>query len=255
MLLLSIVICVAGVLASVLPDLPAGLTSWAILFAISLVYPLLLQPTLRFNRADYEFRLLHWFPAGIFALWAVLEIFGPRYQFMHILQLGFLFLWSLPLVALGIAFLIIFSVHVIRRSRLRVTFLSLFLAAFTVGAVFAEAKGFNPRLQAVLFEGQTERFASLERQALGIAGLFQNNPSGSSESSVFSLVSSSAASTALISSSSSSLIKPVSVIPTKTLPLKPKHLPRSGPETAAIFIVTLIGLYTSTLHKRAKARI
>lgn len=150
-LLLALVIGAAGFLVSLLPAYPAGMPYWAILLTIFVLYPIIFTPTFRNNRADYEFRLLHWFPAAILLLWLVLQLSAPKFKILHILNLGFLFLWSLPLVALGIVFIIIFAFHVIRRCTFRVTALVLLLALFIAGAVSAEGLGWNNKLQAAIF--------------------------------------------------------------------------------------------------------
>ncbi|OGJ64972.1 hypothetical protein A3A67_00660 [Candidatus Peribacteria bacterium RIFCSPLOWO2_01_FULL_51_18] len=244
MLLMSIVICATGVAASVLPSSPKGLVPWAVLFGISLVYPLLFQPTLKANRADYEFRLMHWFPAGIFLLWILLEFFGPRFKSVHILQLGFLFLWSWPLVALGITFLIIFSVHVIRRSAFRVTFLSLLLTAFTVGAVFTEAKSWNPRIQAFLFQDAPRQLAGTFKQTGSIVDYLRGTKAGRPIAQTGSLgVGFASSGTSVSFSSQNDKLK------------KSRKLTKSGPESAGFMTVTLLGFFASIVHARAKKRV
>ena len=228
MLVLAIMVCLVGFLAALLPHLPAGLSAWGILLAVSVVYPIVLQPTLRVNRADYEFRLLHWFPAGILLLWAFLEVTSPRVKFLYILQLGFFYLWSLPIVVLGICFLMLFAVHVIRRSTVRVTLLSLLLAAFITGAVAAEIRDWNPRLQTVLFERQEELFALIDQRARGIVEVLQSRGQ--------------------ISSFSSSA---PSVMATK----KPRRLAKSGPESVLVLFVTLVAVCSSVIHRRAHGRV
>lgn len=163
MILLGLLIGVAGFAASLLPPLPTGMPYWAVCMVLSVLYPLLLAGKFKSDRADYEFRVLHWFPAGIFALWMVLQLLDGKLPLFHILNLGFLFLWSLPLVALGIAFLIIFALHVIRRSTLRITLLSIFLVLFIVGAVFSESQGFNRTLQRNIFPADLSIMASVGR--------------------------------------------------------------------------------------------
>jgi len=228
MLVLAIMVCLVGFLAALLPHLPAGLSAWGILLAVSVVYPIVLQPTLRVNRADYEFRLLHWFPAGILLLWAFLEVTSPRVKFLYILQLGFFYLWSLPIVVLGVCFLMLFAVHVIRRSTVRVTLLSLLLAAFITGAVAAEIRNWNPRLQTVLFERQEELFALIDQRARGIVEVLQSREQ--------------------ISSFSSSA---PSVMATK----KPRRLAKSGPESVLVLFVTLVAVCSSVIHRRAHGRV
>ncbi len=259
LLFLGLAICIAGVAAALLPPIPAGTTYWAILLAISVLYPLVLSRTFKSNRADYEFRVLHWFPAGIFILWFVLQLLSPRIDMIRIFALGFFFLWSLPLVALGIAFIIIFAIHVLRRSRVRVTSLLVFLVLFTAGALYAEAAGVNPRLQAALFPKNAPTFASVRttfanlRASLGFwvdssGVLVATNTSSSSSMSVSSKVSSSIAS---ISSSR----PPVAVLPPVIGDKNPGHLAQSGPESMAVLGATLFAAYFGLLHARAKQRV
>ncbi len=254
MLVLAIMVCLVGFLAALLPHLPAGLSAWGILLAVSVVYPIVLQPTLRVNRADYEFRLLHWFPACILLLWAFLEVTSPRVKFLYILQLGFFYLWSLPIVVLGICFLMLFAVHVVRRSTVRVTLLSLLLAAFITGAVAAEIRDWNPRLQTVLFERQEELFALVDQRARGIVEVLQSRgwriggPGRSSSSSSSLYASSANASPVQISSFSSSA---PSVMATK----KPRRLAKSGPESVLVLFVTLVAVCSSVIHRRAHGRV
>lgn len=266
MVLLGLMICAAGFLASLLPHLQEGLVPWSICLLIFVLYPLIFQRSLRENRADYEFRMLHWFPAGIMFFWALLEVFGPRAKFVHILQLGFLYLWSLPLVAMGLLFSILFAVHVIRRSALRVTVLSIFLVAFTAGAIAAEAEGWNPRLQAALLtkDGTVAQIAGAGYQALVQA--FQRSGTGTTptvvalQGSSASAGLSSSASSARVSSRSSSSLPVTSLSsssrrpPTILADKKPGKLPKSGPESAGLIAVSLLGLYSAVLHRRARKR-
>jgi hypothetical protein len=263
MFILGIAICASGFLASLLPHLQKGLVPWSICLLVFVLYPLLLQRTFKENRADYEFRLLHWFPAGVMFFWALLEVFGPRTAFVHILQLGFMFLWGLPLVAMGLLFMILFSVHVLRRSAIRVSFLSIFLLLFSAGAIAAEAEGWNPSLQEALYspdgavvQAAEDGYAYVQRLVAKFgsgaptqSGAIALNPSSSvSSSSARSKV---ALMPVVIASSSSSSLKPPVVIAEK----KPKKLPKSGPESAGFIIVSLLAFYSAVIHRRARQRI
>ncbi len=266
MVLLGLVICIAGFLAALLPPMAeGGTTYWAILLTLSILYPLVLSGTFRRNRADYEFRALHWFPAGIFILWFILELIGPRVELIHIFTLGFFFLWSLPLVALGIAFIIIFAVHVLRRSRLRTTILSILLALFTIGALYAEGTRANYRLQATVFPKNVAAFAVVSdafdhlRASLG----FRSGSSGilvavSDSSSASSTPSSSFSPSSVRSSSRitfSSSANASATLPPVIAQRKPGHLTQSGPEAVALLGATLLAGYFGLLHARARKRV
>lgn len=265
MFILGLVICLAGIAAALLPNLPAGMKYWAILLIVSVLYPLVLSRTFKSNRADYEFRMLHWFPAGIFILWFVLQLVAPRLEFLRILTLGFFFLWSLPLVALGIAFIIIFAIHVLRRSRLRVTTLAIVLALFTAGALYAEASNVNPRLQAALFpknlpllEPIRLAFSNLQASlglTSGSAGLLTMNDASSAGS-----MDSASAARSVASVSSSSIKNSAVAIGSSSLPpiigdKKPGRLTQSGPEDIAVLATTLLAAYFGLLHARARKRV
>lgn len=250
--LLGLAIGVSGVAVALLPKLPNGFPYWLVLFIAAVFYPLVLARTFRTNRADYEFRLLHWFPAGIFMLWILLEALSPKFRAVYILELGFLYLWSLPLVALGIAFIILFAVHVIRRNRLRVTVLSIMLAAFCIGAIAAEATGVNEKLQAALFPKNTAHLvASVKSGFARLAGLIYRPDDQSG-----ALIVASQGSSAGMKNSSRSAIAmmPSSARSTMVISSRPRRLPKSGPESAALLFTLVAGAYCALLQKRTADR-
>lgn len=276
MMVLGLAICLAGFAVALLPAIPVGTKYWAILLTIAVLYPLVLARTFKTNRADYEFRVLHWFPAGIFILWFILQLIGPRIEIIRILALGFFFLWSLPLVALGIAFIIIFAVHVLRRSKLRVTILSVLLALFITGALFAEGAGVHSKMQATLFPKEVPSFASIKiafdnlRANLsfrsGSSGVLvaigessssaiPNNTVPGSLVTVPSSSSSSSSSFQMPSSFSSSTSKPVTPLPPVIGEKNPGQLAKSGPESFAMIGTTLLAGYFGLLHARARKRV
>ena len=99
------------------------------------LYPLLFAKKLRDHRADYEFRLMHWFPHSIIQLWVFLELLTTKFPFLVVLRDGLFSSWSLPLVAVGFLFLVIFTLHVIRRQVLRLTLLSMLFVPFLIGSL------------------------------------------------------------------------------------------------------------------------
>lgn len=265
MIFLGLVICVAGIAAALLPAIPEGTMYWALLLGLSILYPLILARTFKSNRADYEFRVLHWFPACIFMLWFVLQLLSPRFDIIRIFALGFFYLWSLPLVALGIAFMSIFALHVLRRSRLRVTTLVVFFSLFTIGALYAESANLNPRLQAMVFPDKPQLFASVRaslvrlRASLGMQSDVSVLQIARSESSSSSRIASSFRSrnvVAVTSSLSSSMSRSaVASLPPVIADKNPGHLTKSGPEDIAVLGLTLLAGYAAVLHARAKKRV
>lgn len=252
MISLALVMCISGFLIGVLPDLPFAFPYWLLIALLTLVYPLALSRTFKTNRADYEFRMLHWLPFIMSILWIAFQFLGPKAKILKIFQMGFFFLWSLPLVAVGIAFLIIFSVHVIRRRRIRIIVLSIFLALFTIGAVTSEAMGFDYHIRRAMYPPYPKLMATVQDTAnnlriaiatlTGTAGETPSSASSSS-SSVRSMLAVATSSAATITSSSLSSVRPT-------------KLPASGPpETAGMLGVTLLGLYMASVHMRAKKRV
>ncbi|MBP9773937.1 MAG: hypothetical protein KBD00_04920 [Candidatus Peribacteraceae bacterium] len=151
LLILMLIIAVMGIAVSLLPPVPDGLLYWGLLFALSLAYPVALLPLFRDNRADYEFRFLHWFPAFMLLLWLLLQSLGHMYTLALVLLIGMTFLWSLPLVFFGAFLLIFFALHVIRRRVARVGVTLALMAIFLVGSVLSEAMDWNKRLSAAIF--------------------------------------------------------------------------------------------------------
>ncbi len=274
LILLGLVICAFGFFTSLLPAIPEGMGYWAILLTVAVLYPLIFSGTFRTNRADYEFRLLHWFPAGMLILWLILQLIAPHYRPAYILQLGFFFLWSLPLVALGISFIILFAVHVIRRSVVRIWVLSILLVLFCVGAVAAEAQRWNPRLQAAIFPKDTKVFiASVKSELTKLSRLvYQPNETGTGMIAGTAGSSSSARSGRPIAVTPSNGSIPSSLDPSTEAFLssvraatnssssmvssmsssRPSRLPQSGPEAAAILFVFTAAGYCSVMQRKMR---
>lgn len=249
LIILGLLICVSAFLTSLLPELPEGLRYCVLFFTVAALYPIFLIPTFRRNRADYEFRLLHWLPAGSFALWLLLQIIDPYWEWFHITNLGFLFLWSVPLVALGLGSSILFCVHVIRRKKIRIVVLSSFFILFTIGALLAESRGWNPRLQHAIFRTgpatvvrfgmeRMRSFPRTVRMSDPASDLLSENKASSVRSSVRIKTKSSAAR----SSDRSSVM----------MDRKPNRLPQSGPESLLVLAATLLALYAGTMHMRQR---
>lgn len=260
MVVLGLVICLAGFAAALLPPLPLGMKYWAIGLLLAVLYPLVLARTFKSNRADYEFRMLHWFPAGIFVVWFLLHLALPRIHFLRILALGFFFLWSLPLVALGIAFIIIFALHVLRRSRIRVTVLALILALFTTGAILAEGMHINPKLQASIYPKNFPTFASARRTISQLGASLWPTSGSSGLIAMNASSSSSLAASATTRSSSRSVFSSLTSSTSQSAPQiigekKPVRLPQSGPESMALIAATLLAGYFGVVHARAAKRV
>ncbi len=249
LLLLGLVIAGAGFTASLLPHFAAGVLYWLVCFVVSVLYPLTLRRTFRESRVDYELRFLHWFPASIFLLWLLLELTAPHLKIALILELGFFTLWSLQLVFLGILFIILFCIHVIRRSTPRVTLLSSVLVLCAALSIVAEAEDWHGRLQRTVFP-QTALSLKL---AAGYARL----TSGSllyPVSNLFAGVNGDVETAASSAASSLSHSSPLTGDQRGRMNKRLHRLPRSGSETEA-GAVLLIALYCSVVHIRARKRL
>ncbi|MDD4287354.1 MAG: hypothetical protein PHO20_05155 [Candidatus Peribacteraceae bacterium] len=275
--LLGVVILLTGLLLPTLPDLPAGAVPWAILFALSVVYPLSLFALFRRRRADHAFRLLHWIPALMLLLWLGIEIVSlevPR----ALLAVGW-YTWGWTLSAVTVAFILLLSycLQVVRRRVSRVTLLLLAFIPFVGGALASQqTTHWDRQLASVLWGG--EWLTQLEgKQILGVrlAGRLptKQNLSASSDAGEESwreklrqaeqrrrearekrLADSSSLSAssliALVASSQSSAGTGTELKEAKTQPAK---LPSSGPELGAFVFLMLAG-YTGVLHDRARRR-
>lgn len=141
--LLGLMLALSGIAVSLLPAFPLGAGPWAICFVIALVYPIVLYPMLKQNRADNEFRLMHWMPAGVLVLWFVFQMLESAKEETAFLSHWLTWAWTLPLVALGFFFLILFCLHVIRRRVVRIFLLSLLFVPYAAFALLGEQEGFS----------------------------------------------------------------------------------------------------------------
>ena len=90
--LLGAVVILTGIALSTLPFFPPGVLPWLLVFILTLAYPAAVYPLLKNNRADYEFRALHFLPALAALLWlffATLMLRFPRFAvLLSILTFG-----------------------------------------------------------------------------------------------------------------------------------------------------------------------
>ncbi len=271
--LLGVVILLTGILLPTLPDLPAGAIPWAVLFVLSVLYPLSLFALFRRRRADHAFRLLHWFPALMLLLWLGIEIVALELPRALLVMNGYTWGWTLPAVTVAFILLLSYCLQVVRR---RVPRMALLLLAFIpfVGAALASERTthWDRELASMLWGG--EWLANLEgKQILGVrlAGRLptEQNLSASSEKSEESwreklrqaeqrrrdareqrLANASSAALMAQASSRSSVSSVAAINGTKS---KPSHLPSSGPQAGAFALLMLAG-YTGVLHDRARKR-
>ncbi len=136
--LLGAVIVCTGLLIATLPDLPEGALPWAVLFVLSLVYPLSLYSLFQARRADNLFRNLHWFPALMLLIWLALQ--GVVLSgLLSLAQIAvYTWGWTLGAVVVGFVFLVAFCLKVIRRRLPRLIWLGLILVPFAALAMVSQ---------------------------------------------------------------------------------------------------------------------
>lgn len=136
--LLAVVTIATAVIVSVLPPIPEGFFTWSVLFALTIVYPALLYPLLKSNRADYSFRALHFAPVAIVLIWMFIQIALMKEP--RVAMLYRVYTWGFGLLPIVVTFglLALFCLEVIRRRVPRLTFLTLLLVPFAAVAISSE---------------------------------------------------------------------------------------------------------------------
>lgn len=127
---LGMAIALCGVLLAVLPPLGISVWPWALLFLFAVLYPAVLYPLLRRRRAEYAFRALHWFPAGLCLLWLSAQLLAEVLPSVSGASDTLTWGWSSPGVALGLVLLAWFSLTVVRQRARRLGAIGLLVIVF-----------------------------------------------------------------------------------------------------------------------------
>lgn len=152
--LLTIAILLTGFLAASLPALPMGIVPWALLFIVSLAYPLLLHPLFKKDRADYEFRWLHWIPSFILIGWLIFQILALVIPATAILSAMYSWAWLLPAISLSMLLILLFCSKVIRQWLKRtVIVLALFIPFMSLALLSSSGPHYEQNVQAALWQG------------------------------------------------------------------------------------------------------
>ncbi len=265
-IVLAGLILLTGVLVSTLPLLPIGLVPWGIVFLATLLYPLAVYPLLKRNRADYEFRILHFAPAVIALLWFLIQIASLKSPWL--LRFGHWYTWghSFFPVTVALVLLAAFCLQVIRRRVPRLaTMVSLFALFLVLAAVTESGARVDSVLADVLWNTSTETGAIAGTQTSSTAVVVLKPGSGKNlaqshdseeeawrarlravEAQSSSRTSSSKALASLTGSGSSKSSRPI-------LTEKPHRLPGSGFGMELLTPLFMAG-YLGTVHRRAKKR-
>ncbi len=269
---LGVAIALTGLLVSTLPPLPDSALPWAVLFVLSIIYPISLQSLFQRRRADNFFRNLHWLPAAILFGWLILQVIAITtsltYEKMWFYTWGF----ALVPVLLGFILLVSFCLKVIRRRVPRLTFLALVLVPFTALALFSEQGGdFEKELAAVLWQAD---FWTVEETKFLTAWMDTKTQSGKNvevssdpseekwreqlrqqqerEKEIAMRASSDSSSS--VSSSVPSSYSSSSQLTIASVSSRPSTLPDSGLSWTLIISLLIIG-YSATVHARSVKRV
>lgn len=136
--LLGFCIALAGAASSLLPSVSIAPLPWAILFFLSVVYPLALYPMLRDRRADYEFRALHFVPALVLMVWLLLDLLSGYSHIVRPVLRGYSWGFALPTVLLAFFLIAAFCLRVVRQQTQRLLLLSSLLVPFLVLSQLSE---------------------------------------------------------------------------------------------------------------------
>ena len=257
LLVLAVVTVVTGILVSVLPPLPGGWLPWGVLFVVTMAYPLVLYAFLRRNRAEYTFRRLHFLPAGIVALWLLLELLVQRFPRAGSVLFGFLWGHAAVPVLIGLMLLALFCLNVIRRRVPRLAGLAALTALFAGFVVFSQDRGWGTQLARIVGGTGPQIAANSQSSGKNLAPSsvpaeeewrqkLRDVENKSSSSALPSSVAAVAASSAIVRSSASS--RPVIVATTP-----PNRLPTSGFGAEAVATLFVAG-YCGVVHRRASRR-
>lgn len=268
LVLLGIATIIAGVACELIPALPGGALAWLIVFVISLAYPIALYPLFKKSRADYEFRALHFAPAFMLGIWFLLQLGSLYVPAIALVTKAYVWGWAFPVVAAVFVGMAWFSLHVLRQSRVRLTYLLLMFVPFFAFAAAGEHFGLPQQIASlwtphttgsgVIIAGNTSSTTSsnlshsensneeklraalrrMERRKKRLAEL-QNQPTLIHSATDGVQIAAGSDLQGLIASNGSG----------KT----PPHLPSSGFGTEVLFVAMLAG-YCALLQRRAMLR-
>ena len=163
---LALATIVTGVVVSTLPHLPEGFFPWSIVFIVTVLFPAVLYPLLKNNRADYAFRALHFAPVAIALVWMFIEIAMLKAPRLDILHRIFTWGWTAPAVVLAFLLLAVFCLQVIRRRVPRITFLALLLIPFLAVAYATETRThWDMQLEAMLWDNHVNGLISQQNSS------------------------------------------------------------------------------------------
>jgi hypothetical protein len=142
--ILAIMLLLTGFVLATLPVLPRGIIPWAVVFVFTLLYPAVLMPFYRKERADHEFRSLHWFPMTMAILWLIFATLAWLVPSTAVILVAYTWAWSLPLITFAIIGLLLFCSKVLRQLTKRTVYI---LGLFIPFAALALWSSSGPRFE------------------------------------------------------------------------------------------------------------
>lgn len=276
--LLGLAIVVTGLVLPLLPPLlPQGSLSFGVLLGVSLLYPVVLYPILKRNRADYTFRLLHWLPTVMVLVWSLLQVIVVWQPQAEVVERWYGWGGTLFGVAFSFLLLAVFCLQVIRRRMVRLTLLFLLFAAFCA-VTFADARYPVVRTRLVAYvQNKAMQIASSAGSVKAVT-----SSSGAAQSSInmqkypvsshpeeedwrkllrslddWEQTTSRKTSSAVVMGTGAIFtVIPAGPIPTKppVIARKPAtRLPSSGFDIG-LLVMTTLGVYSGVVHQRARRR-
>ncbi len=280
---LALATIVTGVLLATLPAIPDGFFPWAGIFVATVLYPALLYPLLRSNRADYSFRALHFAPVAMTIVWMLLQIIQLQLPDLHLLSRIYTFGWSAIAVAATFVLLIAYCLEVIRRRVPRMSFLAFLFFPFLALALMSERSGrWNTELAALLWNtprpiqiAQENGLKSSSSSTAQMSSYLSPSSKGEKDLSSSSLPEEEAwrqklraveegkvhsqqstsfkAQGPLIGVKAAASLSSGPGVAGKTIVVKKKHLTKAGGEMEAVALF-LLAAYAGTVHGRVRRR-
>ncbi len=274
-IVLVLVTIVTGIAISILPPIPEGFVPWGIVFVAALIYPAIVYPLLKTNRADYTFRALHFAPVAITLGWLFLQIAMLKEPRTEVAETIYTWGFGAAPVIFAIFLLAVFCLHVIRRRIPRLTAILFLLLPFTALAYLSETRThWDTKLAGLLWSDtpvQIAKTSSSSSSMLSASSRGEKNLSSSSVpeeeawrqklravelGKVHSSVS--VGGTLKGVNAALNLTLPASsgsVVGTRRIAKKPRtKLPKSGGETEAMGLLAIVG-FAGTVHLKAKKRV
>jgi hypothetical protein len=247
---LALFVIFTGIMASTLPLLPEGFVPAIALLLLTLCYIGIVYPTLKSNRADYPFRLLHLAPTFFVLLWIIFAALA--YRFPHTAFLHYLVRWGWMLGPVVIVFILLalFCLQVLRRWTTRLGILAVLLVPFAIMGTLTETKvPFNASVTQVVWRAPVWSMLRGE-PTIEPPQIAVNTTSSAAASVQSSILRQGETWSQRLEKDHQETKKQSSSAPAK---VEAPRLPKAGFSYAQVSILLIAG-YCAVLHQRSKRR-